>query len=196
MTTLEGAAAAALTLTEQEMAKYTAIWNVPRYSDHSPGERQLADAMKWMAPVPGSSITDWGCGTGRASEKMAHLGYRMRLVDIARNCYPGTLPFVQACLWELPTELPATDYAYCCDVLEHIPPEKVEAVIEAVASRTRLAAYLQIALFDDNFGKRIGQHLHLSVFAPAWWKARIEPLFASVEYKLTGSQHLLAVARH
>jgi hypothetical protein len=44
----QGAALAAPSLTEQERAKYTAIWAIPRYSDHSPGERLLSVALRWL----------------------------------------------------------------------------------------------------------------------------------------------------
>src|SRR5688572_29759184 len=164
-------------LVEQERSKYRAIWSIPQYSDHSPGERQLGDALRWMKPAQGATITDWGCGCGRASEKMAQHGYQMRLVDIARNCYPGSLSFVEACLWELPDDLAPTDHGYCCDVMEHIPPDKVEAVLAQISARTSMSCYLQIALFDDNFGKKIGQPLHLSVFKPLWWTERVNKAF-------------------
>lgn len=190
----EGAASAALSLSERE--KYAKVWDHPRYAEHSPGLRHLPEAMRWMKPPKGSSITDWGSGSGQASDEMHRKGFAVRMVDIAANAYKGDndIPYVEACLWELP-EMPPTQYGYCADVMEHIPPEQVDAVLAGIAKHTQVACYFQIALFHDHFGDCIGESLHLSVFPPAWWHERILKAFATAEFKGIGQRHVLAVAR-
>lgn len=179
--------------TESEKAKYEATWEHDDYALRSPGLRHLKGALEWMQPDAGSSITDWGSGSGQAADALVAKGFNVRMVDIASNAYRGPHgPVIEACLWELPADLPATDYGFCADVMEHLPPDKVDEVFSQIAARTRNACYFQIALFDDMW---YGRNLHLSVFPPDWWKERIERAFGEVEYKMIRQIHLLAVAK-
>lgn len=180
--------------TQTERDKYRSVWGLEEYRLRSPGLRHLKSALQWMQPPVGSSVTDWGAGSGQASDAMHEQGYKVRLVDIATNCYRGSLPLVEACLWELPESLEATDYGFCADVMEHIPTDHVDEVFRGIKDRTRVACYFQIALFDDRAFTHAGP-LHLSVFPPEWWKARIEAVFSSAEYQQIRQKHLLVVAR-
>lgn len=179
-------------LRQFEGDKYRAVWGNKRYRDVSPGERHVSEAIHWMAPTPGASFTDWGCGTGRASDVLHAEGFDVRLVDIAANAYRGKLPFVEACLWDLPEDLGATDYGFCADVMEHIPTVNVDAVLDGLAERTRVKCYFQIALFHDTQFTGNGP-LHLSVFPASWWKAKLEERFSRVDVRYIRLKHLLAV---
>lgn len=182
-----------MNLREQEAAKYAAVWKNPQYREVSPGLRHLPSAMKWMQPEQGASITDWGSGSGQAADAMAAMGYAVRCVDIASNAYRGPLPFVEACLWELPASLDSTDYGFCTDVMEHIPTEHVDAVLDGIARRTEEKCYFQIALFEDHFYSAHGQ-LHLSVFPPEWWEQKLSRHFKGFEGRMIRRRHFLAVA--
>lgn len=179
--------------TKSERDKYVATWKIPEYSRRSPGLRHLPSALRWMKPEPGASITDWGSGSGKAADAMIAQGYDVRMVDIAANAYSGPNgPVIEACLWDLPEAMGPTDYGFCADVMEHLPPDRVAQVFDQIAARTRRACYFQIALFEDNWG---GRKLHLSVFPPAWWKERVLDSFQSADFSTIGEAHLLAVAR-
>ncbi|KAF1706283.1 class I SAM-dependent methyltransferase [Pseudoxanthomonas sacheonensis] len=179
--------------TESERAKYQAVWTDPRYRIISPGLRHLKDALEWMQPEAGASVTDWGSGSGQATDAMVAQGYAVRMVDIAANAYEGPNgPVIEACLWELPAELGATDYGFCADVMEHLPPDKVEEVFAQIAARTTKACYFQIALFHDSCFTDNGP-LHLSVFPPEWWEKRLRAAFSGVEIRMVKRKHLLAV---
>ena len=181
--------------TEQERAKYNAIWHHDAYRTNSPGMRELNGALAWMKPKAGASFTDYGCGTGRVAHVLHDSGHPVQLVDISNVAYTGELPFVEACLWEMGDEVKPSDYGYCADVLEHVPPERVQAVLDGLASRTRTACFLQIALFEDHFGDEIGEALHLSVFPHNWWRKRILRSFKVASFRLASKgRHLLAVA--
>lgn len=178
--------------TNSEREKYVATWRHKEYAVRSPGLRHLPGALEWMKPEAGASITDWGSGSGQAADAMIELGFAVRMVDIAANAYRGKNgPVIEACLWELPEDMPATDYGFCADVMEHLPPEYVDAALSGIAKRTRKACYFQIALFDDHW---YGRNLHLSVFPPDWWKERILAHFPRAEFRMIKEQHILAVA--
>lgn len=181
--------------TDSERAKYQSVWTLDQYRKVSPGLRHLGDALAWMQPEPGASITDWGSGSGQASDAMVAQGFAVRMVDIAANAYRGPHgPVVEACLWELPADLGPTDYGFCADVMEHLPPERVDEVFDQIAARTRVACYFQIALFHDRTFRHAGP-LHLSVFPQPWWEERILRAFGSAEFRSIGNKHCLAVAR-
>lgn len=180
-------------LTDQERDKYRQAWDFEGYRVASPGMRHLESALAWMQPTPGASITDWGSGSGKASEAMRDKGYAVRMVDIATNAYRGDMPVVEACLWEMGDEIGPTDYGYCADVMEHIPTEKVDEVFAAIAKRTLKKCYFQIALFEDRCFTHAGP-LHLSVFPEEWWIEKIEQHFKAAEYKRIKKMHLLVVA--
>ena len=182
--------------TELERAKYSAVWNNPQYAVCSPGLRHLPSALEWMQPEAGSEFTDWGSGSGKASDSLFAQGFKVSMVDIAENSYKGAnaIPLTVACLWELPDSVLATDYGICCDVMEHLPPDRIDAVLSAIAKRTNKAVYFQIALFHDHTFTDNGP-LHLSVFPIDWWKAKLLEHFSSAEFKTIRVKHLLAVCK-
>lgn len=125
------------------------------------------------------SVVDLGTGTGRAALALAKDGYDVTLVDIADNCLDPDVaeiapPVVLACLWDddLQLRVGRHDFAVCVDVLEHIPPEKVDAVLDNIFAVSD-HGYLGIACFQDTGGRLVGEPLHLTVESPEWWRKKI-----------------------
>lgn len=174
-------------ITEAERAKYEMQWRKPEYRERSPAMRVLDEALNWMLPVSGASFCDYGCGTGRASAALAERGYRVTAVDIAANAPDAwTGPFVRGCLWELPA-FGQFDHGICCDVLEHIPPEKVADVLHNIADRVRISAFFQIARFWDADG------LHLCLRDPDWWAQSFRRAWPRTEFIIL-EKYLLVLA--
>jgi hypothetical protein len=157
-------------LKEREQAKYEKVWRNRNYRKTSPGERSCMDFEEWSGKS--GSVADLGCGTGRAAIRLG-TWHAMTLVDHAENCRDRAaerFPFYQQCLWEL--DIPHHDYAFCCDVMEHIPEEKVDEVLDRIAACAD-KAYLRIFLMPDN-GKFIDEPLHLTVKPMEWWEEKIK----------------------
>jgi hypothetical protein len=160
-------------LKEREQAKYEKVWRNKAYRKTSPGERSVLDFLDWYGK--GGKLADLGCGTGRASLKMGHW-FEITLVDHASNCRDRAAekwPFYQQCLWEL--DIPKQDVGFCCDVMEHIPEEKVDLVLEKIREHCP-KAYLRIFLMKDN-GKFTDETLHMTVKPCAWWEEKIAKLW-------------------
>ena len=156
---------------ESEKAKYEKAWaDYPEYRVRSPGEQLLDLAIELTGMSSPESVIDFGCGPGRATKRMIDLGYKAMGLDIASNCLdPGIdIPFQEACLWELPDSLSA-DWGYCCDVMEHIPPDRVDEVLAGIRRVTKKGVVFQIAFGEENFGREMGEQLHLTVKNPEWW---------------------------
>lgn len=164
-------------LEEREAAKYEAIWRHPAYRKRSPGAIALDHFLSVVRPpvrgrsgaVDKTRIIDFGCGPGRATQRLKDMGYDALGVDIASNALDADVmvPFCLAVLWQLPESLNG-DYGYCCDVMEHIPTEKVDDVLAGIA-RAVPCAYFRIDYHGDSFGRYIGGPLHCTVRPESWW---------------------------
>lgn len=157
-----------------EQQKYEAMWSHPQYRVVSPGEIAVDKFLEVANPRAGETVRDLGCGTGRAGVRLAEVGLEVTQYDFAANCRDEgiDLPFVSHDLTKHIPGSPA-DYAYCCDVLEHIPPEDVPRVIRHVVIAGQ-RAFLQISCTEDHMGVLIDQPLHLTVKPYEWWKEQLE----------------------
>lgn len=164
-------------LAEQEREKYQLMWSRDEYRISSPGERMVDYMLEILPVMPNDSIIDYGCGTGRAVYRFMSYGYPTVGVDIAKNAIDltsdYTIDFVNANLWQLPVYL-TSNWCYCTDVLEHIPPEKIDDVLKGIFKRTRKGGFFTISHQPDKMGELIGETLHLTVKPWRWWMDKIK----------------------
>jgi ubiquinone/menaquinone biosynthesis C-methylase UbiE len=181
-------------LAERERNKYERMWDVTAYRNHAPGEALATRAFNEMGMHKGDKIIDFGCGTGRPAAQFQRMGAAVIGADHAANCLDPNMniTFLQCCLWDMPPDL-LSDYGYCTDVMEHIPPEKVDAVLSEIKRIVRNKVFFQIATFPDGMGKRIGETLHLSVHGPEWWKAKLSEHWGSVI--VSGDRNCIAIVQ-
>lgn len=164
---------------EQEQEKYRRMWtDVLGYRKTSPGERLVPTFLEQADWHKGDTLLDAGCGPGRAGLALRLAGFQVTLLDITEKSVDsesrGILPFIQGCLWDVKADLILPfNWVYCCDVLEHIPPEHVDAVLDNLAKLSVNGAFLQIALWEDGWGNKIGETLHLTVRPAEWWLDKI-----------------------
>jgi hypothetical protein len=163
-----------------EKAKYKRMWQFEGYRWFSPGE-QLVDFIDAHAPERGCVVVDFGCGTGRALVELTKRGFHVVGVDFADNCRDEAakdLPFLE---WDLSLPCPLrAPYGYCCDVMEHIPPNQVDAVLSNIKDSAETVVF-RIEYEPDVMGKLIGATLHLSVHPEDWWLSKLAEHFSSVE---------------
>jgi 2-polyprenyl-3-methyl-5-hydroxy-6-metoxy-1,4-benzoquinol methylase len=162
-----------------ERQKYELIWKNDDYRKFAPGELYVVPFIQSIRPKRGSTIYDYGTGTGRAALFLHHRGFDVYPLDIAENCMsedPAKLlgdKLQVVNLFDLPEDMPVKDYGFCTDVMEHIPPEKVDVVLTSI-SKTCGGCFFNIAFREDHFGQTIGQELHLTVEGFLWWKAKLQ----------------------
>lgn len=177
-------------ITERERDTYAEMWTHDQYAGHSPGEQVLPLFLD-MAQIPASqqwpgSVLDAGCGSGKGTLALVERGFAVTACDLVDARVPEaigvTVPFHQACLWQDLRPLTGfTDYVYCCDVLEHIPPEFTMLTITRLLQVARKGVFLHISLVPDGFGAYVGKALHQSVFPFTWWRDRLKELGDLVE---------------
>ena len=170
-----------------EALKYGKLWEFPEYRVISPGQDWVPTFLTHANPRKGSRIIDLGCGTGRAGLLLHTLGMNVILVDFVRNCLDPEVKeklgdkFVKA---DLEKKLPIIgDYGYCCDVMEHIPPDKVDIVLQNVLMAAQYV-FFSVSTDDDEAGVLIGEKLHLSVNPYSWWADK----FKSLDVKILWSE--------
>lgn len=152
-----------------ERDAYRLMWQYEAYRRVSPGEHLVDTFMEVARPAPDSNVIDFGCGTGRASIALKAKGLNPLLVDFADNCRDMEailLPFFETDLAKpIPLSAP---YGFCADVMEHIPPEDVTAVVNNIMASAE-KVFFQISTRPDAMGALINRPLHLSVRPAAWW---------------------------
>ena len=170
---------------KQERDKYAEIWStIPEYKNWSPGldavDRFMSlQLVKNRFPsIGGATLIDIGCGEGVAGLEFVKRGFRVSYVDITDA---GLRPevdrfyFYETPLWNFRPDADRWDFGFCCDVMEHIPPEYTMAVIQRILDACHVT-YLQICNVPDSFGAKIGEPLHLTVQPFKWWLIRLATL--------------------
>lgn len=109
------------------------------------------------------TVLDYGCGKGTLSKHLVALGYDVREYDPA---IPGK-----------DKEPEKADLVICTDVLEHIEPEYLEAVIGDVSRLAVMAAMFAIGLLDSSKILDNGQNAHSIVKNKFWWCEQLEKHF-------------------
>ncbi len=169
-----------------EKAKYESVWQHDDYRTFSPGLHALEhlNLIGCFRKLGVRSILDAGCGSGKFMRRILEqysAEFTIRGFDIATNCLDPWFAGREAellttgCLWD-PAALPRpNDAVVCTDVMEHIPTDKVPAVLTNLRAAATHAVFLGIALFPDYFGpKFLGKPLHLSIKPPEWWREQAE----------------------
>jgi tetratricopeptide (TPR) repeat protein/SAM-dependent methyltransferase len=185
----------------EERTKYEQVWKHDEYRHYSPG----ADALDKLPLLDAlrdhhvRTILDAGCGSGKLMWRLMqeHAGeFEVRGFDITGNCLDPCFADIKdrvltiGCLWN-PDDFKRTyDAVICCDVMEHIPTERVPAVLANLSKSARRFAFFSIAVIKDVFGPElIGEALHLTVQKPEWWLARLR----EAGFRITS--HALGISR-
>ena len=142
---------------------------------------------------PGDTVLDFGCGTGRGAAKLQSMGCIVTGIDLAQNSLDAgvSVPVIHACLWDLPDV--TAMHGYCTDVMEHIPTEKVHAVLSGIAARVP-QCYFNISTQPDAMGALIGKTLHLTVKPADWCRVELERHWRDVTVNPTAGE-MVAVCR-
>lgn len=169
-----------------EQQKYELMWSLPAYRKVAPGEHAAAIFIEAMRPREDDTVIDFGCGTGRGAKAIAlDAGCKVIGLDFASNCLDSDLSgLIELRHADLSGEFDVSgDIGYCTDVMEHIPPDSVDKVIQNIM-RSVPKCFFQISTVDDAMGALIGHPLHLSVHPFDWWRGK----FLSHGYQVTSSE--------
>jgi hypothetical protein len=126
------------------------------------GHKQ-AEAVATFADELGAlAILDYGCGQGFLAKALAERNPPKRVTQYDPGI-PGKDGFPK------PSHL-----VVCSDVLEHVEPAKIDAVLAHIHALAGMGAYLVIATRPANKTLPDGQNAHLLVEPPDYWLRKIE----------------------
>lgn len=182
---------------KKERSKYEKVWSHDEYRRHSPGMMEAQSAFAMMGMHPYETVNDYGSGPARATKFFEEKGLHAIGIDLAENAAETDVPIFHVSLWDMVGHVPGAHYGFCCDVMEHIPPEKGDAVLKQIAHLTNKACYFRIATRPDVMGPRLlGEPLHLTIKDAEWWLNRIGENFHEVEVVRQDPRDLVCIARH
>ena len=129
------------------------------------------------------SILDYGCGKGMFKKAASRLA-----PDLTVTEYDPAIPGKDA----LPE--PA-DLVLCLDVLEHIEPALLDAVLRHIRSVTIKGALLRPSLVPALKTLPDGRNAHLILEAPGWWQGKVSRYFnvISTQSRLDKLNRLAAI---
>jgi len=182
-------------VTNVEKAKYEKLWKkFPQYRKVSPGENISKYFLERVNPPKGSRIIDFGCGTGRGGLALHEAGMEVLMSDFVGGCLDkkvrkamrksdGKFSFIEH---DLNSRFPEYSvYGYCADVLEHVPENQTDVVIQNILEVCR-SCFFMIHTQEDRCGKLIDETLHVNQQDYAYWVKK----FADNDCTITWSEQL------
>jgi 2-polyprenyl-3-methyl-5-hydroxy-6-metoxy-1,4-benzoquinol methylase len=177
---------------ERERSLYEDMWQVSSYAANSPGERRIPMFLEManIATPHEHSVLDAGSGSGRCALALQGLGFKVRMCDLVSDGLieeARGIPFSTACLWDdlkpaLGFQLYGRmDYAYCADVMEHIPTPFTMLVAYQLLKVVRYGVFFTISLRLDWFGPHVGKQLHQSIQTFTEWRDQLNTVGEVVE---------------
>jgi hypothetical protein len=121
-----------------------------------------------------SSVLDYGCGQGSLA-----LALRAKLPPVIRvDEYDPAIAGKNG-----PPSF--ADLVVCTDVLEHIEPERLDAVLEHLRLLARKAVFVVIATRPASKTLADGRNAHLIIEDGDWWAARVQAAGFTIDDALT-----------
>lgn len=124
------------------------------------GYRHLNEVMEFLVTSRSLTVLDYGSGRESLRHDLEPIGFPVACYD------PGTDR----------TALPEpADLLVSADVLEHVQPEKIDAVLAHIFSLAKKAIFLVIALRQAKAKMVDGSDAHLIVEPSAYWLQKLQP---------------------
>lgn len=144
----------------------------PDFGAGGAGQYDARKVMELCRQYQCTSVLDYGCGKGWLGAQMP------RSVDL--RLYDPAMP-------EFAEEPLPADLVLCCDVMEHVEPERVDAVIDHLWTLTRKTIFVSIALELAAKTLPDGRNAHICLQGPLDWFKAFEPWFEFLSFTSDGS---------
>ena len=123
------------------------------------GGKSFADEVRYLAKaLKARTVLDYGCGPGTLKEELGRISPAL----VVSEYDPGIVGKEA-----LPN--PA-DIVVCVDVLEHVEPDKIGAVLKHLFDLTNKVAVISVATRPAEKRLPDGRNAHLIIDNAAWWR--------------------------
>jgi Glycosyltransferase GT-D fold/Methyltransferase domain len=122
------------------------------------GAKHVKEVKALCDTVQPATILDYGCGENKLAEAMKPVrvqGYDPGIPERAKMPKP-------------------CDLVICTDVLEHVEPTKIDAVLDHIYRLTAKCAYMVISMKPANAVLLDGRNAHLIVEQYPWWETKLK----------------------
>ena len=136
---------------------------------------QIQAIAKGMEVV---SILDYGCGKGRLGQALEKRGFKVQGYD----------PAVEQ--WSTYPEH-SVDMVVCCDVLEHVEKEFMDATLDGLRNLSKKAFFAVVALRPSNKTLPNGDNAHITLFSAEKWMKELTHRFTGGERLFWRNQNKL-----
>lgn len=127
------------------------------------------------------SILDYGSAGGKTLKSVQEKFWLPPGITCA--CYD---PFIE----EFSAEPEPADFVICTDVLEHVEPECIYAVLDHLAAITKKIIFLSISLSEAHKKLADGRNAHINLRNSEFWMREIKKRFIPCEAKEQGDADL------
>lgn len=132
-----------------------------------------SDVVRVIQETGAKSVLDYGCGKG-------HL-FKMLQNHLSGISAMGYDPAIQ----KFSTLPEPADLVVCTDVLEHVEPEHLDAVLQHLRGLSKKAFCCYVATRVGNKKLGDGRNAHLIVQEDAWWENKLRAVFPTIGHKTT-----------
>jgi hypothetical protein len=135
------------------------------------------------------TILDYGCGKGALGKQFREHQSKpgSKFAGIEFYEYDPAIP-------EKANDTHQADLVFCTDVMEHIEPDFLEAVLQDLKARTLNCIFFVINCAPAVHTLPDGRNAHIMVQHPGWWLDKINEYFDATFAKVAGD-NLFLVAR-
>ena len=153
------------------------------------GHRWARTALSLALAYKARDILDYGCGKQTLAEALKDTDYGATARARTGKDLRGYDPALEG----LDASPDPADIVVCGDVLEHVEPECLDAVLDDLRRVTRKAALLVVATRPAEKTLEDGRNAHLTVEPAEWWLPRITRRFTLVRYERMGEGEFVAI---
>jgi len=164
-------------------AWFNEIWEKGNYRKGSTALRHVPFICQHIPA--GSTINDYGSGTGRAEVELLKLGYKVNMVDFAdvaleaeaKALIGNNLTYTISDLAALPADFPVADWGICMNVLMTVGADKLQMILSEMH---RTCHNLIIEVYDRQ-DIRLGKDLTTIKGNAEYWFEQMMKYWPSVE---------------
>jgi len=122
------------------------------------------------------TVLDYGCGKGGLKRSIEQLDPSLTVFEFD--------PAIAG-----KTELPAdpVDLIVALDVMEHIEPEYLDAVLETMRALRPKCVVMKIALTPAEKSLPDGRNAHILLRTPEWWESELGKHFVAISGQVVGA---------
>lgn len=158
---------------EAEREKYRSAWECGAETA-SINSKRIVNYIKHQKFPLRWEMIEFGCGTGFAVRRLREAGLKVIGSDITLEAVGEDKEgFLETPLWRMPFKNSQFDFSFSADVLEHIPPEMVDATIKEIYRVTKWKTFHAIAPFEHC---NMGYVFHPSAHPIEWWEAKFKEI--------------------